>query len=218
MSLDGVVCQAMAEHKATVIWLHGLGDSGDGFAPIVPALKLPAELGIKFIFPHAPIQPVTINGGMKMRSWYDIVSFDLDKRADEQGVRESAAKVEQLIENEIASGIPANKIILAGFSQGGVIALHLAPRFKAALAGVMALSTYMCAPDKFSAEAIQTSLSVLMVHGSLDEVVPMQAGKQAYDVLQSNGLNVHWSDYPMAHEVCGEEVALIRQWLIERLS
>lgn len=218
MSLAGVVCQATAEHKATVIWLHGLGDSGDGFAPIVPALKLPAELGIKFIFPHAPIQPVTINGGMKMRSWYDIVSFDLDKRADEQGVRESAAKVEQLIETELDSGIAANKIILAGFSQGGVIALHLAPRFKVALGGVMALSTYMCVPAKLSVEAVQTSLPVLMVHGSLDQVVPMHAGKQAYDVLQSNGLDVQWHEYPMAHEVCGEEVALIRQWLIERLT
>ena len=218
MTLEAVVCSPVAEHRATVIWLHGLGDSGDGFAPIVPELNMPSELGVKFVFPHAPIQAVTINGGMKMRSWYDIVSFDLDKRADEQGVRESAAKVEQLIEQELASGIAADKIILAGFSQGGVIALHLAPRFHQALGGIMALSAYMCAPSKFADEAIHTDLNVLMVHGSLDEVVPMAAGKQAFDVLCTNGLKAKWYDYPMAHQVCGEEIALIRQWLIERLN
>lgn len=128
MSLEFVQYPAQGTHKATVIWLHGLGDSGDGFAPVAPQLDLPSELGVRFVFPHAPMQAVTINGGMQMRSWYDIKSMDLDKRADEQGVRESAAKVEQLITQEIANGIPANKIILAGFSQGGVISLHLAPR------------------------------------------------------------------------------------------
>ena len=130
MSLEFVEYAAQSEHKATVIWLHGLGDSGDGFAPVAPQLNLPSELGIRFIFPHAPVQPVTINGGMEMRSWYDIKSIELDKRADEQGVRDSAAKVEELINKEIANGIPANKIILAGFSQGGVVSLHLAPRFE----------------------------------------------------------------------------------------
>ena len=115
MSLGFVEYPAQSTHKATVIWLHGLGDSGDGFAPVAPQLDLPTELGVRFIFPHAPMQAVTVNGGMQMRSWYDIKSMDLDKRADEQGVRESAAKVEQLITQEIANGIPASKIILAGF-------------------------------------------------------------------------------------------------------
>ncbi len=146
MSLEFVEYPAQGEHKATVIWLHGLGDSGEGFAPVAPQLQLPNELGLRFIFPHAPVQPVTINGGMEMRSWYDIKSIELDKRADEQGVRDSAAKVEQLINQEIANGIAADKIILAGFSQGGVVALHLDPRFEQKLAGVLALSTYMCVP------------------------------------------------------------------------
>ena len=153
MSLEFVEYAAKVQHQATIIWLHGLGDSGDGFLSVASQLALPDELGVRFVFPHAPVQPVTINGGMAMRSWYDIKSMDLDKRADETGVRESAAKVEQLIEQELGKGIPADKIILAGFSQGGVIALHLAPRLTQKLAGVMALSTYMCVPDKLTAEA-----------------------------------------------------------------
>ncbi len=218
MSLKAVICEPGTPHKASVIWLHGLGDSGEGFAPIVPQLHMPDELGIKFIFPHAPIRPVTINGGMEMRAWYDIVSFELDKRADETGVKESAAQVEALIEQEINSGIAANKIILAGFSQGGVIALHLGPRYSEKLAGVMALSTYMCRPDKFNDEVLQKDLTVLMAHGTQDEVVPVDAGKQALDVLTTNGLAVQWHEYPMGHQVCGEEVMMIRNWLIEQLS
>ncbi len=218
MSLEFVEHPATGEHKATVIWLHGLGDSGDGFLPVASQLSLPAELGVKFVFPHAPVQPVTINGGMAMRSWYDIKSMDLDKRADEAGVRESAAKVEQLIEQELNDGINANKIILAGFSQGGVISLHLAPRLPQKLAGVMALSTYMCVPEKFTAEAKQTNLNVFMAHGRHDDVVPHSAGRSAFDVLSAHNMDVSWQDYPMAHQVCGEELMAIRQWLIARLS
>lgn len=218
MSLEFVQYPAQNSHKATVIWLHGLGDSGDGFAPVAPQLALPAELGVRFVFPHAPVQPVTINGGMLMRSWYDIKSADLEKRADEQGVKDSAAKVEQLIDNEIANGIPANKIILAGFSQGGVISLHLAPRLKYKLAGVMALSTYMCVPQKLADEAKQTALNIFMAHGSEDNVVPLSAGKNAYDMLATNGMDVSWQEYPMAHQVCAQELQAIRHWLISRLS
>ena len=129
---------------ACVIWLHGLGDSGHGFAPIVPELKLPESMAVKFLFPHAPERPVTINGGMRMRAWYDIKSLDFESRADLEGVKESAAQVEALIEAQIESGIPSGRIVLAGFSQGGVIALHLAPRYANKFAGVIALSTYMC--------------------------------------------------------------------------
>ncbi|KAA1160858.1 alpha/beta hydrolase [Pseudoalteromonas fuliginea] len=218
MSLEFVEYPAQGEHKATVIWLHGLGDSGDGFAPVAPQLNLPSELGIRFIFPHAPVQPVTINGGMEMRSWYDIKSIELDKRADEQGVRDSAAKVEELINTEIASGIPANKIILAGFSQGGVVSLHLAPRFEQKLGGVMALSTYMCVPQKFADEAKHTDLNVFMAHGSQDNVVPYSAGKSAFEVLTAHNMDVSWQKYPMAHQVCAEELQAIRQWLVARLS
>ncbi len=173
---------------------------------------------MRFVFPHAPVQPVTINGGMAMRSWYDIKSMDLDKRADEQGVRESAAKVAELIDQEIAKGIPASKIILAGFSQGGVVSLHLAPRLDYKLAGVMALSTYMCAPDKLADEAKQQALNIFMAHGRMDDVVPHSAGRQAFDVLSANNMEVSWQDYPMAHQVCGEELMAIRAWLIARLS
>lgn len=218
MSLEFVQYPAQSEHKATVIWLHGLGDSGDGFAPVAPQLNLPSELGIRFVFPHAPIQPVTINGGMEMRSWYDIKSIELDKRADEQGVRDSAAKVEALIKQEIESGIPANKIILAGFSQGGVVSLHLAPRFEQKLAGIMALSTYMCVPEKLTHEAKHTDLNVFMAHGSQDNVVPHSAGRSAFEVLTAHNMDVSWQEYPMAHQVCAEELQAIRQWLIARLS
>ncbi len=218
MSLAAVVCDAPGNHRATVIWLHGLGDSGDGFAPVAGQLQLPHELGVKFIFPHAPVRPVTINGGMAMRAWYDIKSLDLDKRADAAGVRESAAQVADLIAEERAKGIAADKIVLAGFSQGGVIALHLAPRLDEALAGVMALSTYMSEPGLLADEARQSELNIFMAHGEYDDVVPMMAGKQAHDCLQQVGMAVTWHTYPMAHQVCMEELAAIRHWLIERLS
>jgi phospholipase/carboxylesterase len=218
MSLAYVEYPAQGEHKASVIWLHGLGDSGDGFAPVAPQLALPSALGVKFIFPHAPVQPVTINGGMEMRSWYDIKSMELDKRADEQGVKDSAAKVAQLIEQEIASGISADKIILAGFSQGGVVSLHLAPRLAHKLGGVMALSTYMCVPEKLQDEAKQHHLNIFMAHGSQDDVVPTSAGRSAFEVLTAHNMEVSWQEYPMAHQVCAAELQAIRQWLIARLS
>ncbi|MEC8325509.1 MAG: carboxylesterase [Pseudomonadota bacterium] len=218
MSLDAVIIEPQSSHKATVIWLHGLGDSGDGFAPIVPEINLPAELGVKFIFPHAPIQPVTINGGMAMRSWYDIKSLDLDKRADEQGVQQSAAAVKQLIDAEIDNGIAPSNIILAGFSQGGVVSLYLAPRLPYQLAGVMALSTYMCEPAKLKLEKQQASLNVFMAHGSFDDVVPTGAGKAAHQTLLELGYEVSWQEYPMAHQVCLEEIKAIRTWLVSRLN
>ena len=216
--LDFVEYPAQSSHKASIIWLHGLGDSGNGFLPIAPELHLPEALGVRFIFPHAPEQPVTINGGMVMRAWYDIKSLELDKRADEDGVRDSAKLVESFIEGELNKGIPADKIILAGFSQGGVIALHLAPRFQKKLAGVMALSTYMCVPQKLHDEAQQTDLDIFMAHGSQDPVVPMMAGRQAFDALIAQGYQVSWQDYPMAHQVCAEELKAIRTWLIEKLA
>jgi phospholipase/carboxylesterase len=218
MSLDAIVIDPQSSHKATVIWLHGLGDSGEGFAPIVPEINLPSELGVKFIFPHAPIQPVTINGGMAMRSWYDIKSLDLDKRADEQGVQQSAAAVKQIIDAEIANGIEPSNIILAGFSQGGVVSLYLGPRLPYQLAGIMALSTYMCEPAKLTLEKQQANLNVFMAHGSFDDVVPTTAGESAYKTLVELGYDASWQVYPMAHQVCLEEIKALRAWLISRLS
>ncbi|OHU84586.1 MULTISPECIES: alpha/beta hydrolase [Pseudoalteromonas] len=216
--LQYVEYAAKGQHKASVIWLHGLGDSGEGFLPIAPELDLPDELGVRFIFPHAPEQAVTINGGMVMRAWYDIKTMDLDNRADETGVRESAEAVAALIQGELDKGIAPERIILAGFSQGGVIALHVAPRLEYKLGGVMALSTYMCVPQKLAAEAKQSELNIFMAHGSQDPVVAMSAGQQAYSVLHKQGYQVSWQDYPMAHQVCYEELIAIRQWLIATLS
>ena len=201
--------------QSVVVWLHGLGDSGHGFAPIVPELRLPADAGIRFVFPHAPVQPVTINGGMEMRAWYDIKSMDLLSRADEAGVRDSAAKVQQLLDSLIAEGIPSERIVLAGFSQGGVIALHLLPRLPYKLAGVMALSTYLCAPDKLPAEAVATNKTtpVFIGHGTQDPVVPMAGGQQAFHALKNQGFQVRWHEYRMEHSVCAQEVADIRSFL-----
>ncbi|NVK57020.1 MAG: alpha/beta fold hydrolase [Alteromonadaceae bacterium] len=207
------------EVKASVIWLHGLGDSGHGFAPIVPELKLPDALGIRFVFPHAPERAVTINGGMRMRAWYDIKSMDFDKRADSAGVRESAELVTQLIDKEIASGVPANKIVLAGFSQGGVIALHLGPRLNYTLAGIMGLSTYMAEPSLLAEEAAPANANtpIFMAHGEQDNVVPITMGKAACQTLQAQGYSVSWQSYPIQHNVCMDELNAISLWLQERL-
>lgn len=201
--------------KAAVVWLHGLGDSGHGFAPIVPELRIPADAGIRFIFPHAPEQPVTVNGGMRMRAWYDIKTMDLTNRADEAGVRESAHAVQQLLDQLIADGLDSERIVLAGFSQGGVIALHLLARLPYKLAGVMALSTYMCAPDKLVAEATASnkSIPVFFGHGTQDPVVPVAAGQQAFHALKKQGFQVSWHDYRMEHSVCAQEVADISSFL-----
>lgn len=205
---------------ACVIWLHGLGDSGHGFAPIVPELKLPDSMAVKFIFPHAPERPVTINGGMRMRSWYDIKSLDFNSRADLDGVQTSADQVENLINAQIESGIPANRIVLAGFSQGGVVALHILPRFAKKLAGVMALSTYMCEPTLLNSEAtdINKDTPIFMAHGDQDEVVPIFMGNAAFQTMQSNGFNATWQTYPMQHNVCMQELNDISAWLQKVLA
>lgn len=205
---------------ACVIWLHGLGDSGHGFAPIVPELKLPDSMAVKFIFPHAPERPVTINGGMRMRSWYDIKSLDFNSRADLDGVQTSADQVENLINAQIESGIPANRIVLAGFSQGGVVALHILPRFAKKLAGVMALSTYMCEPALLNSEAIDINKDtpIFMAHGDQDEVVPIFMGNAAFQTMQSNGFNATWQTYPMQHNVCMQELNDISAWLQKVLA
>lgn len=205
---------------ACVIWLHGLGDSGHGFAPIVPELKLPDSMAVKFLFPHAPERPITINGGMRMRAWYDIKSLDFESRADLEGVKESAEQVEQLIKAQIESGIKAECIVLAGFSQGGVIALHLAPRFSQKLAGVMALSTYMCEPALLSSEALDVNREtpIMMAHGEQDEVVPVFMGNAAFKTLNECGFKATWQTYTMQHNVCMQELNDISAWLQKLLN
>jgi phospholipase/carboxylesterase len=218
--LPSVQIQPKGEHKATIIWLHGLGDSGNGFAPIAPELKLPDELGVKFIFPHAPIRPVTINNGMEMRAWYDIKSMDMESRADLSGVIDSSQRIEQLIRTEIASGIDSSKIMLIGFSQGGVIALHLGARFTQPLAGIVALSTYMCAPQTLSTEksAENQNTAVFFAHGQQDEVVPLFLGNAAFQTMRENGYNVEWKEYMMQHNVCLPEIVDISAFIQAKLA
>ncbi|MEM0910024.1 MAG: dienelactone hydrolase family protein [Pseudomonadota bacterium] len=219
-ALDAVVIQPQSEHKSTIIWLHGLGDSGNGFAPIAPELQLPLELGAKFVFPHAPVIPVTINNGMEMRAWYDIRSLDMETRADTHGVIESAKMIESLIRQEIEMGIPSERIMLVGFSQGGVIALHLGTRFEYKLAGIVALSTYMSEPRELKREKNPNNQNtpILMCHGQQDEVVPMLMGRSAYSTLQANDYDVTWREYIMQHNVCMPEIKDISKFLQSNLS
>jgi len=218
--LPSVVVEAPSEHKATVIWLHGLGDSGNGFAPIVPAFQLPDELGIKFIFPHAPVRPVTINNGMQMRAWYDIKSMDFGSRADIDGVRESAESVKALLDAEIAAGIPAHKIILAGFSQGGVITYHLGARYAHSLGGLICLSTYMAEPMLLPSEKTDAGVNtpIFAAHGTHDDVVPMSMGEAAYKSALQNGFAASWQTYPMQHNVHPDQIKDISAWLQARLA
>ena len=198
----------------SVIWLHGLGADGHDFEPIVPELHLPAELPLRFVFPHAPVRPVTINGGMAMRAWYDIISLDAEGRADAAGVHESTAILEELIVREIERGITADKIVIAGFSMGGAIAINTALHTKENLAGMMALSTYLPLPSEVEGSEGSRDLPVFMAHGSFDPMLPMQWGKLSAERLSETGFTVEWHEYPMVHAVSPEEIRDIREWLI----
>lgn len=209
-----------ATPSCAIIWLHGLGADGHDFAPIVPELDLPPELAIRFIFPHAPLLPVTINNGHVMPAWYDIRSLDLRQTEDEGGIRASQQRIETLIRHEEARGIPASRIVLAGFSQGGAIALHTALRYSAPLAGVLALSTYLPLPSTLASEAspANAGLPVFMAHGAADSVIPVSQGIASRNWLQERGYKVAWREYPMAHSVCPEEITDIGQWLVQVLT
>jgi phospholipase/carboxylesterase len=198
----------------SIIWLHGLGADGHDFEPIVPELHLPRDLPLRFVFPHAPIRPVTINGGMHMRAWYDIVSLDSEGRADAEGVRESTALLEGLIAREIERGIPADKIVIAGFSMGGAIAIHTALHTAHELAGLMALSTYLAIPGDVETSSGSRGLPVFMAHGTFDPMVLHEWGKASAARLLEAGFAVEWHDYPMQHAVCAEEIEDIRAWLL----
>lgn len=209
-----------ADPDGSVIWLHGLGADGHDFEPIVPELQLPGSLSLRFVFPHAPVRPVTINGGMAMRAWYDIYSLERGGAVDEQGIRDSGEIANALIRRERERGIAADRIVLAGFSQGGAIALHAALRYPERLAGLMALSTYLPLAASLDAEvvdspaAVNNSIPVFMAHGSFDPVLPMQMGVESRDLLRDRGFEIEWHQYPMAHAVCAEEIAHIRHWLL----
>lgn len=205
---------------AVVIWLHGLGDSGNGFAPIVQQLGLPDSMAVRFVFPHAPIIPVTINSGMEMRAWYDIKSLSFEDRADMEGVQRSAKQVEQLLQKEIDNGVPAERIILAGFSQGGVITYYLSLRLQQKLAGILTLSTYMCDKDQSRSDwsDVNKDTPIFASHGAYDEMVPIALGKSAHMNLEEAGYNATWQQYPMQHNVHMSQIEDISKWLQERLG
>ncbi len=204
---------------ASVIWLHGLGASGDDFVPVVPELNMPATPAVRFIFPHAPVQPVTINGGMPMRGWFDITSLDFEQREqDLTGMRKSVASVNELIEREVSRGISPDKLVVAGFSQGGAIALMTALEGPHAVAGVMALSTYLPDADNvlqtFAGRSIDAaSLPVFMAHGQYDDVIQIRFAEASREAMHKQGINVQWHAYPMPHSVSAEEINAISQWL-----
>jgi phospholipase/carboxylesterase len=201
--------------RGGVIWLHGLGADGHDFEPIVPELSLPAGLAVRFVFPHAPMRPVTLNNGYVMRSWYDLYDLRDDGRVDDEGIRAGAAQIEALIARENDRGLSTDRIVLAGFSQGGALALHTALRHAARLAGVMGLSCYLPLSHELAAEASPANAStpVFLAHGRLDPVLPYAAGERARDTLKSRGYDVTWKSYQMPHSVCPEELADVSAFL-----
>lgn len=211
--LDSVVIEPSAPARASVIWLHGLGADGHDFAPIVPQLQL--AIPIRYVFPHAPHRPITVNGGYVMRAWYDIITFDRSAQIDEAGIRASAEQVFALIERELVRGIAAQRILLAGFSQGGAIALHAGLRYPRRLAGIMALSTYLPLADTVAAEghAANKQISMFLAHGSDDSVIALPHALMSKQRLQELGYPVEWHCYPMAHSVCNEELDDMRSYM-----
>ena len=204
---------------AAVIWLHGLGDDGQGWSEVIPALALPATLSVRFLFPHAPVMPVTINNGYPMRAWYDIRENDFNERADLAGVKRSQAQVETLVAREKARGVIAQQIVLAGFSQGGAIALYAGLRHAERLAGIVALSTYVIAPAALAAEASAANrdVPIFMAHGTQDPVVQFRWAEASRRALVAAGYTVEWHTYPMPHSAVPEEIDAISRFLMRIL-
>ena len=217
-SADAVVLAPATPASASVIWLHGLGADGHDFVPIVPELKLPDAPGVRFVFPHARVRPVTLNMGMRMRAWYDIKTLTAEGRADEEGLRESIAVLAQCIAAERAGGIASDRIVIAGFSQGAAVALHGALRHAEQLAGVLALSCYLPLQAQLAGELSEANRStpILMCHGQQDPVLPLALGVMACNWLRSSGYRVEWKEYPMQHQVCLPEIQDISAWLRAR--
>ena len=217
---DAVIIEPVKHHRCSVIWLHGLGADGHDFEPIVPELGLPDDLGLRFIFPHAPIRPVTINGGMEMRSWYDIKDPDLSVQRHRPDFDSSATILEYWINRETENGIPANKIIIAGFSQGGAITLHCGLNFPKELAGLLILSSYLPFADILGQKTavVNKDTNILMMHGKFDPVIPIDFAKQSFEMLQDHHYPIEWHDFPMQHGICPEEIKRIGEWLLKRLS
>ncbi len=207
-TLSTIVIEPRSEHRFTVIWLHGLGADGHDFEGIVPQLHLAGKASIRFVFPNAPVRPVTINGGMRMRAWYDIAGSSLERQVDFAGITQSSAALDVLIEQEVTRGIAPEQIILAGFSQGGVIALHTGLRYPKRLAGIIALSTYLPTLPQLANEASKANqdLPIFMAHGTADPIVPIEIAKSAYHQLVARHYPVQWWEYAMQHSVCAQEI------------
>ncbi len=204
--------------NASIIWLHGLGADGNDFAPLVPQLDLPDSFGIRFIFPHAPSIPVSINNGYVMPAWYDIKQMDVDRHVDEEQLMQSAAAVHDLIDREIERGVDSSRIIVAGFSQGGAVAFEAALTYPKPLAGIMALSTYFATATSISINPIQNTIPILICHGSMDPMVQESLGLKSLATLQNLGFVPEYNSYPMEHSLCPQEIEDIADWICRTLS
>ena len=209
--LESIQRDIGTEPRFSVIWLHGLGADGHDFEPIVPELQIPPEIGVRFIFPHAPQQPVTINGGMMMPAWYDVLSMEIASQVDEVGIGRSSEQIRSLIDLEIERGISSDRILLAGFSQGGAIALHTGLLYDKPLLGILALSTYLPLPARL--EGANRTVPIFMGHGTHDPVIPMVVGQGSYQMLDKQGYDVEWHSYPMEHSVNMEEIRDVGVWM-----
>ncbi len=218
--LETVEVQTGNDPVASVVWLHGLGADGHDFEPIVPELHLPGRCPVRFVFPHAPVRPVTLNFGMAMRAWFDILGLDRRSAVDEAGIRAAEVDIRALLEREHERGIPYGSMVLAGFSQGGALALHTGLRFGHRLGGLMGLSCYLPLIDKAETEAVAANADtpVFMAHGAMDPVVAQTLGEEVRDFLHDRGHEVLWHSYPMQHAVCPEEIGEISRWLVRVLE
>ena len=213
--LDCVEVLTGPEPSASVVWLHGLGADGHDFEPIVPLLGLDQGPGVRFVFPHAPMRPVTINMGMTMPAWYDVRDLELRRDQDHAAIEESAQQVERLLEREKQRGIPAERMVMAGFSQGGAIAFHVGLRHAEPLAGLMVLSAYVLLQERLDGEASEANLKtpILQCHGELDPLVPVSLGQTSAELLKQRGYDLDWRTYPVEHGVHPQEIADVGQWL-----
>ena len=219
--LDAVIVEHNPSQKQidrAVIWLHGLGASGHDFEPVVPQLGLADDMAVRFIFPHAPNIPVTINGGMVMPAWYDILEMSLERKVDVSQIEASAQQIQDLITREIERGVSPEHMVIAGFSQGGAVAYHVALGYPQRLAGLMALSTYFATNDSINYSAVNQDMPILIEHGTHDPVVPVILGEQAQQLLSAKGYNVAYNTYPMAHQVCMPQIQNIGKWLNKVLA
>lgn len=218
--LETIEVETAPNPNAAIIWLHGLGADGHDFEPVVPELVQRGERAWRFIFPNAPVRPVTINGGMRMRAWYDITGLDRNSAEDTAGFKAADGQIRELIAREATRGIPASRTVLAGFSQGGAVSLYTMPRLKEKLAGVMALSCYLPATQSFGTERQPANdvTPIFMAHGIADPMLPVALGEKSRDFLRGHGYKVDWREYPMAHAVCPAEIADIRQFLTRALA